>query len=76
MKTVNIITDSATTKVPVLTPFQGGPNDDFANGEEILIQLVDHDGNKIGDPEVRSVVKTHDGDENTLPWYDAHIPKK
>lgn len=76
MKTVNIITDAATTSVPVLIPFQGGPHDDFAYGEEVLIQLVDNDGNKVGEPEVRSVVKTHVGDENTSSWYDAFIPKK
>ncbi|ARS42641.1 hypothetical protein CA265_24445 [Sphingobacteriaceae bacterium GW460-11-11-14-LB5] len=76
MKTINIKTDSSITAVPVLIPFQGSPTDDFINGEEIIIQLINNDGYKVGEPEVRSVVKTHDADINESAWYEAYIPAK
>ena len=76
MKTIKITTDSSITQVPILIPFQGSPTDNFLNGEQILVQLVDYDGEKVGEPEVRSVVKTHDADINESAWYDAYIPVK
>ncbi|MES2458237.1 MAG: hypothetical protein V4594_21950 [Bacteroidota bacterium] len=74
MKTINIRTDAATSSVPVLIPFQGGPHDDFADGEEVLIQLVNNDGERVGYPEIRTVIKTISADENQSAWYDAYIP--
>ena len=74
MRTINIRTDAATTTVPVLVPFQGAPHDIFIDGEEILVQLVNDDGEKIGEPEIRSIIKTQDAEENQSAWYDAYIP--
>ncbi len=74
MKTVNIKTDSSISKVPILVPFQGAPSDNFAHGEKIIVQLVNDDGEKVGDPEVRSVVKTHDAENGRGAWYEAYIP--
>jgi hypothetical protein len=76
MKTLNIRTDAATSKVPVLVPFQSAPHDSFFDGEEVFIQLVNDDGKKIGEPAIRSVIKTHDAEENQNAWYDAYIPVK
>lgn len=74
MKTINIRTDASITKVPILIPFQGAPHDNFNHGEEILVQLVNDDGERVGKPEVRSVVKTHDAEGDQNAWYEAYIP--
>lgn len=74
MKTINIRTDGAILDVPIMIPFQGAPGDTFENGEEILIQLMSNEGLKVGAPQIRSVVKTHDADENNSAWYEAYIP--
>jgi len=41
-----------------------------------IIQLVNNDGDKVGKPEVRSVVKTHDAEINESVWYEAYIAAK
>lgn len=76
MKTINIRTDAATHNVPVLVSFEAAPHDEFKNGDEVLIQLVNNDGERIGNPEIRSVIKTHDANEDHNAWYDAYIPLK
>lgn len=73
MRTINISTDETTDKVPLTVTFQAAPGDDFADGEKLLIQLVNHNGEKVGKREIRSVIKTHDGDENHRAWYEAYI---
>jgi hypothetical protein len=76
MKTINIKTDSLISRVPFIIPFQGAPTDNFAHGEEILVQLVNNEGDRVGQPEIRSVVKTHDAEEKGGAWYEAFIPTK
>ena len=75
MKKINIKTDGSTKVVPILITFQGAPEDNFETGEEVLIQLVNDLNEKIGEPAKRSVIKTHDGENNEGAWYDAYIPK-
>lgn len=57
-----------------LFPFRGRKKDQFNHQEHILIQLVNDDGDLVGEPEIRAVVKTHDGDENNSVWYEAFVP--
>lgn len=73
MRTIKIRTDASVNEVPIIIPFQGAPAENFDNGEEVLIQLVNDDGDHIGEPKVRAVVKTHDSDKNTNAWYEAYI---
>ncbi|MCX2495326.1 hypothetical protein OQX63_17680 [Pedobacter sp. PF22-3] len=76
MKTIKIRTDESVSQVPLLIPFQGAPKDQFDHHERVLIQLVNDDGDLVGEPEIRAVVKTHDGDENNSAWYEAFVPKE
>ncbi len=74
MRTIKIRTDASVNEVPILIPFQGAPGESFSHGEEVLIQLVNNDGEFVGDPKVRAVVETHDADDTTSAWYEAYIP--
>lgn len=76
MKTINIATDSSVTEVPIMIPFLAAPHDDFTDGEEVLIQLVNQDGEKVGYPQVRSVIQTHSAEDNHNAWYEAFIPRR
>jgi hypothetical protein len=76
MKKVNISTDESVRRVPVLISFEASPNDNFTDGEEVLVQLISSDGEKVGEPEIRSIVKTIDADDAHRAWYDAYVPIK
>lgn len=76
MKTVNIHTDDSISNVPISVDFQARPGESFPHNDQVCIQLVNNDGVKVGNPEIRSVVKIHDGDEQNAAWYQAFIPAK
>lgn len=76
MKTVKIHGDASITSVPVLITFQSAPGESFEFKEQISIQMVDNEGQHIGIPEIRSVVKTHDTDGDEGDWYEAYIHVK
>ncbi|MEO3402824.1 hypothetical protein AAFN85_02915 [Mucilaginibacter sp. CAU 1740] len=74
MKIVNVRTDASVSAVPIAVNFQAAPGDKFSHLEQVYIQLVNNDGDKVGKPGVRSVVMINSGDDHNLPWYEAFIP--